>query len=117
MNNIESRKNDILTFEEIKLLLGQDESFKSKVSFAVEDVPEGLRVLIPYAEVWGLSDDWTRENFLTCTPALLKQNLKNIVVRFDNQLDDWLAGEEALSSEPTDAYIAFSAMRMSADFI
>jgi hypothetical protein len=48
---------------------------------------------------------------------MLRMNLKWVVVKFDDQLDSWLAGPMAQSASPTDAYIAFSAMRMAADFI
>lgn len=35
--------------------------------------------------------------------------------RYEDELDDWLAGPEADSPAPSAEYIAFSAMRMAAD--
>jgi hypothetical protein len=40
-----------------------------------------------------------------------------VVSDIDDQLDDWLAGDEAKSDSPSAEYIAFSAMRMAADFM
>ena len=33
-------------------------------TFKVEDVPGDLQSLIPYAGVWGIVDDWEREDLL-----------------------------------------------------
>ena len=51
------------------------------------------------------------------TPLMLKRNLKWMVTVLDYALTEWLAGSESLSTEPTDAYVAYSAMRMAADCI
>ena len=88
-----------------------------KASFSWTDVPAELRQLIPYAVIWGLSDDWARQDLMKRTPAALKRNLKWVVQQFDNQLDAWLAGPEAAGPTHSKAYIAFSAMRMGADFV
>jgi hypothetical protein len=40
-----------------------------------------------------------------------------VVDSFSNELDEWLAGSEADKSGFTDEYIAFSALRMTADFV
>jgi hypothetical protein len=43
-------------------------------------------------------------------------NLPAAVESFDEALDEWLGGPEAQSDEPTLAYVAFSILRMSADY-
>jgi hypothetical protein len=79
-------------------------------------VPAALWPLIPYAVFWGVSDDVERESLVETAPREILDNLVGVVRAFDDQLDDWLAGPEAASANPSDEYIAFSAMRMAADF-
>ena len=110
-------ENKILSKEEIKTEYGLDFDENQKVHFEVKDVPEKLHVLVPYAEYWGVIDDWAREELIQQTPDKLKDNLKWVITQFDDELDDWLAGEEASEPEPSDAYLAFSSMRMGVDFI
>lgn len=82
-----------------------------------ERIPRNLWPLIPYAGFWGISDDWARESLVRKAPEHVKDNLKAVVAAYDNFLDEWLAGAEASNSKPTPEYVAFSAMRMAADFI
>lgn len=42
--------------------------------------------------------------------------LKNAVLEHDDALDKWLAGPESRGPSFSDEHIAFSAMRMAADF-
>ena len=81
-----------------------------------DHVPEKLWPLIPYAEIWGKQDDYEREKVWEKTPSELKAHLENIIEIYDDLLDEWLAGPEATSAETSEEYIAFSAMRMAADF-
>jgi hypothetical protein len=107
----------ILTQAEIEEVWGPSAQASPRASFNLEDVPEGLRQLAPYAVFWGAADDWAREDVLKKTPDSLRKNLKAVIAAFDDALDAWLAGAEASNSHPSDAYVAFSAMRMSADFV
>lgn len=109
--------NQLLTQAEIEAEWGLSAQTSPRTSFDLEDVPEGLRQLAPYAVFWGAADDWVREDVLKKTPGSLLQNLKAVVAAYDDALDAWLAGVEASNSEPSDAYVAYSAMRMSADFV
>jgi hypothetical protein len=88
-----------------------------RAEFSLDDVPQNLRLLVPYAHIWGLVDDSQRRAVLENTPELLRCNLKWVIDHFDEQLDEWLAGPKAANGNPSDAYIAFSAMRMAADSI
>lgn len=85
--------------------------------FNSNDVPENLRHLIPYASFWGLSDDWEREQLAEKAPEHLRNSLHKLVADNDDALDEWLAGEEARNPDPSDAYVAFSALRMAADYM
>jgi hypothetical protein len=80
-----------------------------------ENVPEPLRDLIPIAERWGISDDILRLDAVRKASPKEIQELQEIVKQFDDLLDDWLAGREASSPNPTAEYLAFSNMRMAAD--
>ena len=79
-------------------------------------VPVPLRPLIHYAEFWDASDDGIRQAMVDAAPEEVEENLVAVVSEFDNELDDWLAGPEAELPTPAPEHIAFSAMRMAADF-
>ena len=108
--------NKLLTVEEIGATWGIDFLAADKVLVNKGEVPTELYALIPYAEVRGIADDWTRERILQATPSRLKVNPKNVVAQHDDLLDAWLAGPDSTNSELSAAYVAFSAMRMAADF-
>lgn len=78
-------------------------------------VPEQLRELIPLAEKFGISDDLIREDFFAKTPKSELTKLKRTLSKYDDFLDEWLAGPEADGPSFSDEYIAFSAMRMGVD--
>jgi hypothetical protein len=88
-----------------------------KVTLSENRIPEKFWPLLPYAEFWGISDDWTRESLVRKASADVRRNLKEVVAVFDNALMEWLAESEADSREPSDEYVAFSAMVMAADFV
>ena len=81
------------------------------------DTPQNLRDLVHYALLWGEPDDGYRANLIQRAPLAVRANLKAIVTERDDQLDEWLAGPEAAGPTFTDAYIAFTAMRMASDEI
>jgi hypothetical protein len=78
------------------------------------NVPESLWPLLPYAAFLGISDDWARERLVKEASVEVRRNLKDVVAAFDTSLDEWLAGSEADNPNPSNEYIAFSAMRMAA---
>jgi hypothetical protein len=92
-------------------------SASPQVPFDPNDVPQSLRILIPYARFWGVTDDLKREQLVQSASPSIGMNLKAVVARFDAGLDDWLAGPESTAPRPSAAYLAFSAMRMAADFV
>ena len=80
------------------------------------NVPANLRKLIPLTERFGVIDDLERENLVLAASDDEINQLRSEVSAHDDELDSWLAGPEADGPEYTTAYLAFSAMRMAADF-
>src|SRR3954452_12666762 len=66
----------------------------------------------PYAEFWGMADDWAREELIRNAPPNVRANLKQVIATYDLALDEWLGGPEAHNREPSGEYVAFSAMRI-----
>jgi hypothetical protein len=80
-------------------------------------VPAGLRHLMALAELFGQEDDLVREHLLAKASPQLREELQRQVAASEQDLNAWLAGPEADNPEPSDEYIAFSAMRMAADYL
>lgn len=97
-------------------LYGSFINMSHKNLFKDSDVPNELKPLIPYARFWGVADDCKREQLVEHASKDIINNLKYSVEIFDDALDGWLSGSESTCPEFSDAYIAFSAMRMAADF-
>ena len=79
-------------------------------------VPVELHQLIPLAEKFGAADDFVREQLVRAASSEEVAKLKAAVRENDDALDTWLAGSEAHGPSFSDEYIAFSAMRMAADY-
>lgn len=108
---------DILSAEQMKQRYGSFYDSSPKVHLDRSMVPKRFWPLLPYAEFWGIVDDLEREILVKQAPTDVQHNLKEVVTAFDSALDEWLAGPEADNPNPTDEYIAFSAMGMAADYI
>ena len=90
---------------------------KTKASILdASEVPEELRSLIPYAQIWGISDDINRDAMLSKTPTALRTHLKKLVIDKEEVFENWL-GREHVSSPPTSAQVAFTALLIAADSI
>ena len=109
-------KTRILTREGMKSDYGQFYSMAKRIAFDIEDVPVDLQPLIPYAEFWGISDDIAREELVRAATSKIRENLVSVVRLFDDFLDNWFTGPISALRPPCKEYIAFSAMRMAADF-
>ncbi len=110
-------KTEILTAEEMRQWYGGFYTSSPMVRLDRSKVPEQFWPLLPYAEFWGIADDWTREDLIEKAPPEVLQNLKQVLATFDEALDEWLAGPEADDRSPSDEYVAFCAMGMAADYI
>ena len=106
----------ILTADQMRKKYGEFYETAGKLSFERESIPVELWPLIPYAEVWGISDDLCREELVNKAPRMAIDDLSSAIEQFDDEMDEWLAGDEADNESPSEEYIAFSAMRMAADF-
>ncbi len=82
------------------------------------DVPENLWKLIPYAEIWGVSDDDFRGEVFNSTSLEALRHVRCVFEKYENEIENWLAGDEGLDPEYyTAAYIAFSSWVMGMDGI
>lgn len=111
-----SDQAEVLTVEKMRQWYGSFYNSSPIVRLDRKNVPAECWPLLPYAEFWGVADDWAREDLVEKAPPDVLQNLKQVVATFDSALDEWLAGPEADNLNPTDEYVAFSALGMAADF-
>jgi hypothetical protein len=84
-------------------------------AFDDQDVPVKLASIIPYARFWGIADDYQRHALADKAPKAIGDDLLAITRAHAQQLDDWLASPEV--DWNNEAYLAFSNMRMAADYI
>jgi hypothetical protein len=110
------QEHELLSVEEMRARYGLVAENRPTIRLNPGNVPEGLRHLIPYAELWGVGDDLIRDDMVRSAPKEAIDELKRIVEDHDDLLDEWLAGPEADSADPSPEYLAFSAMRMASDF-
>ncbi len=110
-----SQTPSILSAEQMKRRYASFYDRSPKLDLDRKEVPEKFWPLVPYAEFWGIADDWQRERLVKDAPADVQFNLQEVVLAFDSALGDWLAGPAADDPPFSDEYIAFTAMRMAAD--
>lgn len=106
-----------MTLDRMKTVYGKLFKKHSIVALDEDKVPRHLWPLLPYAAFWGIEDDRDREARVREADKAILEDLVAVVRMFDDYLDFWLAGPEASSPKPSSEYIAFSAMRMAADFV
>jgi hypothetical protein len=109
------KRFDVLSVGELRAKYYSPDEQPPHIRLNPQIVPEALRVLIPHAEKWGISDDILRLDAVRKAPPNEIADLRKIVAEFDDLLDEWLAGPEAQSPSPSREYLAFSNMRMAAD--
>ncbi|MGC5076585.1 hypothetical protein [Agrococcus sp. DT81.2] len=80
-------------------------------------VPEPVRDLVPYAEVWGLGDDVERDELVEAAPAEARDDLLSIFSTRGGELEDWLAGPAADGPEYSAEYVAFVNMMMAYEYL
>ena len=85
------------------------------MKLASQNVPAGLRHLIPLAEEYGITDDGYRGDRMAKATSQEIIAIKEAIEKYDDLFDSWLAGPEADSDEYSMEYLAFSALRMAAD--
>jgi hypothetical protein len=112
-----SEKADILSAEGMRQWYGRFYDRSPKARLNRVNVPERLWPLLPYAEFWGIADDWTRDDLIEEAPPEVQHNLKAVIAEYNSALEEWLAGPEASNRNPSDEYVAFAAMIMAADSV
>jgi hypothetical protein len=84
-------------------------------AFSRADVPTELHPLIPYAQIFGLSDDGYRLEIIERAPRELALHVCDAVAEFDAPLKSWLA---AADWHPiAEAHAAFTALFIAASEI
>jgi hypothetical protein len=106
---------EVLSIAEVRKKYYWPDEQATIIKISAERIPEPLRCLIPLVERWGISDDTLRLNAMRKASPEEVEYLRAAVARYDDELDEWLAGPEAGSSNPSFEYLAFSNMRMAAD--
>jgi hypothetical protein len=81
-----------------------------------EKIPPELCPWIPYAEFWGIAEDFDREELIRQASHKIQEDLVQLIQRLDDDLDEWLAGDGPKNGPLSDEYCAFSWMRMAADY-
>jgi hypothetical protein len=107
----------VLRVSELRMRYGLTASAAPEVVFDDKDVPVALRHLVPLARGWGVGDDVIREDLVRVASADARAELKAAVSEAEDELDAWLAGPEAFEPTQSDAYLAFSNLRMAADSV
>lgn len=108
---------DYLSVDAMRRAYGQFFSRGGQIAFDHGSVPETLRPIAHYAEFWGLSDDYDRDRLVKSAAVEVKQDLVRVVNSRERMFNDWLAGPEASSPQTLSAaYIAFSNLRIAADY-
>lgn len=109
------KRFEVLPAGEMRAKYGLTAENRPVIRLNPKKVPKELRHLIPWAEKFGIGDDLIREDFFAKTPAEEIAELKKLITKHDDLLDDWLAGPEAEGPRFSKEYLAFSSMRMGAD--
>lgn len=95
---------------ELKEAFGLTAENRPTIKLNPERVPDGLRVLIPYAEEWGIDDDLIRADVIRKASPEKLEALISTVSRYQDSINEWLAGPEAYRDEHTKEYYTFSAL-------
>lgn len=79
-------------------------------------VPSAVVALIPFAELWGIGDDYEREAAVKRASQEQLHGLAHCLDDIDQKaLFEWLAGPESYDPNPTDEYVAFTCLTMAVD--
>ena len=79
-------------------------------------IPKSCIPLLQLAELWGVGDDFERENAVSNASKEALQHLVDAIQQMpDDQLFEWLAGPESQSAAPSPEYLAFTCLTMAYD--
>jgi len=81
-----------------------------------DNVPTPLVKLLPIAEKWGIGDDFEREEALDKASAEELEKLVHCIDKIsDEDLFDWLSGDESFNANPSAEYLALTNLTMAID--
>ena len=106
---------ELLSVDEMRKKYGLTAAHRPAFTLDPEHVPEALRHLIPYAELWGVSDDLIRDDVMSKASPVALEDLKRVVKQHEAVLEQWLAGPAAEGPHFSKEYVAFTALLMAAD--
>lgn len=86
-------------------------------TFDITKIPPELHDLIPYARFWGIGDAIIRDDIIENAPKVVLINLQEVFDKYEILIEEWLCGPEIDNDDPTNEYIAFSALQMAVDAI
>ena len=108
---------EVLRIDELRRRYREMGITAEPIDFDERDVPAGLKHLVPLARVWGIRDDLLRDDMRRAADPKTLKELKALVYAADDDLDAWLTSKKELSRGPSDAYVAFTNLRMVADSV
>lgn len=81
-----------------------------------DNVPNEVKPLIPFAEIWGISDDLIREDFVAKADLRDLQNLISFMQNIEFEpIDKWLTSPEMIRHSYSAEYIAITCLIMAAE--
>lgn len=111
----EEKRFEISAVGETRAKYDRENERPPAVPLDPEKVPSRLRLLIPAAERWGISDGMLRIEAFRNAAAADVAALRRLVREHEPALDEWLAGPEAQSRNSSPEYMAFLHMWLAAD--
>lgn len=79
-------------------------------------VPSNLRSLLPYAERWGVGDDYERSSLVEAASHADQDELIGCIAPCENELFAWLVGPQASSPHPSAEYVALTNLTLAIDY-
>ncbi len=101
--------------EEIKEAFGEVMIHNRLTPLDESTIPAQFRCIRHYAEIWGLTDEEDRMQMIKNTPEPLLEDFCLLLRSIDDELEAWLCGDEADNSDPTAAYVCYTALVMAFD--
>src|SRR5260370_39093942 len=101
---------EVLSIGEMRRKYYAPNEVPPRIQLDAQRVPEALRVLIPLAEKWGISDDILRGDAADNASPDEVAEFRRIVQQYEDLLMEWLAGPDAEMPELSKEYLAFTNM-------
>ncbi len=84
-----------------------------KMNLRRHAIPDTVARLLPYAEEWGIGDDYDREMKVSKASDSQLLDLVGCIMTIDrHSLFAWLEGPESYDPNPSEEYVAFTCLTM-----